>query len=124
MEFTKKLREFRVNQDLSLAELAKLIDTAPSTLSKYENGEMSPKIDTLLSLCAIFNCTPNDLLGIDKTSSKFSPMTVKCATIIEEMTLPQKQWVYLTIDGLKTGFDNLDKSRQIRNDFIAPHVVK
>lgn len=117
MFFSQKLREFRLREDLSLAEFAKMLETSPSTLSKYENGEMLPKIDMLISICSALNCTPNEILGFKKEMT-LSPITTECATMIESMTLPQKQWVFLTIDGLKTGMDNLDKSFRLRDNFI------
>jgi len=117
MNFSQKLRELRIRENLSLAKFALLLQTSPSTLSKYENGEMFPKIDMLLSICSILNCTPNQILGF-KNELTLSPITSECATIIESMTASQRQWVFLTIDGLKTSIDNLEKSSRLRSDFI------
>ncbi len=117
MNFAKKMRELRIKENLSLAELANLLDTSASTLSKYENGEMLPKIDTLVLMCMMLNCTTDQILGLE-SGHGFTPLTKECATIIESMTGTQKQWIYLVIDGVKNNLSNLEKSFRLRDDFI------
>ncbi len=46
------VRQLRQDEGLSLAELAERSGLAPSTLSKIENGQMSPTYETILSLAA------------------------------------------------------------------------
>lgn len=48
--FARKLREFRKSADLTLSDLARRSGLAASTLSKIENGQMSPTYDTLHAL--------------------------------------------------------------------------
>lgn len=46
------LRHLRNAADLTLSQLAQRCELAPSTLSKIENGQMSPTYETILSLAA------------------------------------------------------------------------
>lgn len=121
MNFGQKLREIRLKEDLSLADLARQVQTSPSTLSKYESSEMLPKIDMLISICSVLNCSPNEMLGF-KREVAFSPIANQCASIVESMTWAQKQWAFLTIDGIKNGLSNFEKSALplLRNEFLEP----
>ena len=80
---------------------------------------MQPKVDMLLSWCEALNCTPNQLLGLEKSNSR-SPITTECASMIESMTASQKQWIFLTIDGLRQGFRNIENTTRLRTDFLRP----
>lgn len=46
----RRLRELRGKRELSLRQLAKLIEASPSLLSQVENGKVTPSVDTLYQL--------------------------------------------------------------------------
>lgn len=41
MEFHKRLKEFREEMGMKPAELARLLKTSPSNISRYESGKMA-----------------------------------------------------------------------------------
>lgn len=56
-----KLREARLSAGLSQKELAARIGVVTSTVTQYENGRMSPTLQTLNKLAAALGCTAEEL---------------------------------------------------------------
>lgn len=50
-----KLKEMRLEQNLSQAELAKLVGTSRNTISSIETGQYSPTAKLALILCTALN---------------------------------------------------------------------
>lgn len=61
IEFGKKLREARVKKEFSLEYIAKLLNKAPSTISRYEKGEIIPNAQVLNKLCDVLDIYYGDL---------------------------------------------------------------
>lgn len=64
------LKELRNARDLSLRELAKLIDRSPSMLSEIESGNRYPSNDMLASLARALRTTVEDLKKYDSRPKK------------------------------------------------------
>jgi transcriptional regulator with XRE-family HTH domain len=61
--FGKKLRELRINSEIGLRELARLIDKSPGYLSDVENDNVPPPSeDVILKIAANLNVDKRDLL--------------------------------------------------------------
>lgn len=58
----KNIKEKRVQEHLTQAQLAEMIDISVVHLSHIENGTVNMSLKTLNALCNIFFCTPNDIL--------------------------------------------------------------
>ena len=58
----KRIRLYRKSQRLSLEEFSALIGKSKSTISKYENGEISTDIDTLYSIAEALGISLSQLL--------------------------------------------------------------
>lgn len=61
------LRRFRQDRGWTLNELARRCTLAPSTLSKIENGQMSPTYDTILSLAEGLEVDVAELFSVRQT---------------------------------------------------------
>ncbi|MBQ7490309.1 MAG: helix-turn-helix transcriptional regulator [Bacteroidales bacterium] len=61
-EFGAKVRYNREKEGLSLDDMANMIGTDKSALSRIENGERNPKLDTLLKIADSLHITPADLI--------------------------------------------------------------
>lgn len=63
-EITKRLKELRLKNGYTLAELAELINVKEATVQRYESGEIKNlKHDTVVKLAEILHCTPSYLMG-------------------------------------------------------------
>lgn len=59
LSISEKLRKRRRECGFSLSELARLTDTSPATLSRYENGWTRFEVSTLRKLAMAMNCKLN-----------------------------------------------------------------
>lgn len=59
----ERIKELRESEKMSMQELAKEINVARQTLSKWEKGDSDPTIIDILRMCNTFQCDPSYLLG-------------------------------------------------------------
>ena len=62
-EFANKLKEIRLKNKITLRTLAKALNVNFSTISRWENGEITPSINYLILLCDYFDVSADYLLG-------------------------------------------------------------
>lgn len=62
MDLAKNLQASRKAANLSQESLAEQLHLSRQAVSKWEMGQSTPDIDTLMKLCEILNVTPNQLL--------------------------------------------------------------
>lgn len=60
-----RLKEYRISLNMTQSEVAKHMNITQSAYSLWELGKRVPDAHQLLKLSKLFNCTPNDLFGID-----------------------------------------------------------
>ena len=58
-----RLKELRMSQNLSQADVAKKLEISPSIVSGYETGERTPSTENLLALSYLYKCSTDYLLG-------------------------------------------------------------
>ena len=51
----KRLRDLREDNDLSQADIAKILNCSQATYSRYETGELSIAIDALIKLAKFYD---------------------------------------------------------------------
>lgn len=66
-----RIKELRKDAGLTQKEFAKIIGITDASISKYENGEMIPKIDKLEKMSDIFGVTVEYITG--ESDLKISP---------------------------------------------------
>lgn len=54
MFWYKRIKDLRIDNDLTKSELAKQLDISPRTITRYENGESEPTISVLIKMSLIF----------------------------------------------------------------------
>ena len=62
-DLSTKLKELRLSQNLSQADVAKKLEISPSIVSGYETGERTPSTENLLALSYLYKCSTDYLLG-------------------------------------------------------------
>ena len=87
MEFKYRLRDLRREKKLSGQEVVTLLGRDKSltrqALSKWENGNSFPQVDTCLKLCQIFDCSMDYLLGLSDNRHGDVGLSKEEATLIE-----------------------------------------
>ncbi len=64
--FRKRLRQARIDANLTQQRMADLLGISLNGYQKYEQGETQPPLDTLVKLSRILNVTTDYLLCNDK----------------------------------------------------------
>lgn len=62
--FSEKLKKARKNAHLSQEQVAEILQTARSNISKYETGFLEPNLQTLKQLCELYKVSADYLLDI------------------------------------------------------------
>lgn len=65
-DFGLRLRELRIQQNLSQEQLGRRVDRSKSVISSYENNLKVPSVEILKQFALIFNVSLDYLVGIDK----------------------------------------------------------
>jgi transcriptional regulator with XRE-family HTH domain len=73
MYFAKNLRFLRRRAELSQSELGEKLATDYNTISRYENGKSTPKLDALTKLAHVFSVSIEALRSQDLTQQAADP---------------------------------------------------
>lgn len=58
-----RIKDLRMKRGMTQKDLAKLLNCAPTAISKYELEQLGIDAETICQLCDIFGCTADYLLG-------------------------------------------------------------
>lgn len=59
-----RLKELRIECNLTQEQLSKIINLTQSTIAGYENGSKSPSMETIILLAELFSVSTDYLLGV------------------------------------------------------------
>lgn len=65
VDFGNILKQLRLQNNMTQAQLARKLDLTKSVISAYETGIRMPSYETLISIAKIFKVTTDYLLGIE-----------------------------------------------------------
>lgn len=68
--FAEKLKEARKNKKLSQEQVAEILNISRSNISKYENGNLEPTIQTLKEFCRLYEISSDYLLDLNDTKKR------------------------------------------------------
>ena len=69
----ERLRDLRVQRDMSQAALAATLSTKQSNISDIERGARGLTVQQLVKICRVLKTTPNAVLGEKDAAEKNSP---------------------------------------------------
>ena len=67
--FGKRLKELRLERQLTQEELAKELNVSPSTISLYESGNREPSSVFIVAVARYFHVSSDYLLGLQESDS-------------------------------------------------------
>ena len=70
MELHEKLRGLREDHDLTLKEVAEILNTSTQYYQKYEKGKHPLPIEHLITLCNYYRVSADYILGIESQAWK------------------------------------------------------
>lgn len=62
--YAQKIRDLRIDHDLSQAQIAEIIGSTKNQVGKYERGEQEMPIKHLINLCNYYNVSADYILGL------------------------------------------------------------
>ena len=77
MEYHDRIKNLRIDADLTQQEIARLLKTEQSYYAKYENGKRPLPIDRLRELCIFYNVSADYILGLPEGMPYGHSMTRK-----------------------------------------------
>jgi len=60
-----KIKELRMKANLTQKDLADKLCLTYQAISRWENDEVEPSFDAIKQMCKFFNCTTDELLGVE-----------------------------------------------------------
>lgn len=78
--FQDKIKQLRLEHDMSQEDLAEILNVTRQSISKYENGSAEPSYDKLALLVDYFKVTYDDLLADTKPTQKETEKADKATT--------------------------------------------
>ena len=80
MNWCKRMKDLRIDHDLTKKDLANRLDISEKTLARYESGICEPTISILIKLSLLFN------VSIDYISGIKDDTLINTPSIKEELT--------------------------------------
>ena len=65
-EFAKRLKELRLENELTQSEFGELLNVSQDTISLWENNKSYPSIDYLYKICKHFSVSADYLLNLEE----------------------------------------------------------
>ena len=66
MDYVKRIRDLREDNDLKQREVAEYLGTSQTMYARYERGANELPIHHLISLCSLYKVSSDYILGIRK----------------------------------------------------------
>ena len=63
MDYKKRLRDLRVDRDITQSQIAEILYVKQSAISSYELGKRQYQIEDLIKLCEFYNVSADYILG-------------------------------------------------------------
>ncbi len=117
-----RIKELRCEQNLTQAELGKIINVSQRSVGFYESGDRDPDTDTLKKLADLFNCSIDYLLGqskirnLDEASKVLTEHKITLANIINDKE-GQKLELVRNLKSLSS--DSQKAVMKLADDYIA-----
>ena len=70
MDYTKRLYDLRIDNDLKQEDIAKLLKISTQAYGMYENKKRSLPIESLIILCQFYNVSSDYILGLSDKKNK------------------------------------------------------
>lgn len=104
MGIGNNIKEYRTKANLTQKDLADKLHVSYQAVSKWENDDTEPSIETLKEMATILNCSINDLFGVEEEKPK---ETIK----VVEKVVVEKQMLALCEECNKPIYDQNDLFR-------------
>ena len=105
VEIGRRIRAFRLKNNLTQAQLAEVLDVSTNFISEVETGKKNISLDTLCRLCEHYQLSADYLL-LGKESSADSPLIERLTSLPTQdvLTVIQYLEIYLKMKKIEKKF--------------------
>ena len=64
MKWNKRIKDLRIDHDMTQEKLADILGIDTKTLARYEKGETEPTISTIIQIALLFNSSIDYIVGL------------------------------------------------------------
>jgi len=64
-KISERIKELRLEKELTQPQLGNLLGLSRKAISHYENGATQPTLETVINMCKIFEVSADYLLGLE-----------------------------------------------------------
>ena len=87
ISFSKSIKNFRKENNLSQAEFANMLQVSRTTVVSYEKGTKEPTLYVLFRAAKIMNCSLDELVGINSPENFLSDKHISAKDGVDTHTL-------------------------------------
>ncbi len=98
--FNTNLKHLREEKNLTREQIAKLLNVHRSTISRWEDDTMSPKLNNIYKLAEILDISITDLVGRDLLNKNYTDYDLVCNKI-RELSLEKLEVLDVEINKLR-----------------------
>lgn len=84
MTIGTKIKEYRTQLGLTQKDLAEKLHVTYQAVSRWENGDVEPSVDTILEMTKIFDCSVDELFGKEKAPAPEPEVKVVEKVVVQE----------------------------------------
>ena len=119
-QISTNITKYRKRENLSQKDLAKELQTKPSTVSSWEQGVSTPNVEMIVEMCKLFHISVDEMFGISfadvKKSIDYETKFLNYLLILGYEYIP-------TLDSDLIG-DGCDRGIYIKNEGITIPLTK
>lgn len=93
--YGKRLKEFRLQKKLTQEYIANSVDIRTATISDFENGKTSLKLDTLVCICNVLGISIKDFFDFDSLpkNAQNEELIVDINTYLKNLDIEKLQYI-------------------------------
>ena len=122
--FSKSIKNFRKENNLSQAEFANMLQVSRTTIVSYEKGTKEPTLYVLFRAAKVMNCSLDELVGINSPENKvklYNSLDDNNTLKLEEELNKKLNTLNKLIKSYRRSFDELNMSKK-RTDRILEEL--
>ena len=114
----EKIRHERLRRDMSVEQLAEILNVSPSYIGLIERGQRGTNVKLLLKICELFNTSVDEFLSDKKMLLKEEPAPDPCRVkiyaidnLLRTLNANELEFVISTIKNLRSLRENLSGTK-------------
>lgn len=126
LSFSKSIKNFRKENNLSQAEFANMLQVSRTTVVSYEKGTKEPSLYVLFRAAKVMNCSLDELVGLNSPENKikiYNSLDDNSTLKLKEELNEKLNTLNKLIKRYRRSFEELNMSKR-RNDLMYEELKR